>query len=140
MVEETENRAPSNREGTSDRTSTGRRKFLKKGLLTAGVGAMLSPTITTRGSADLDAQGAAQFEIWAADHIEIDYRFQAEGPVEPIAHPADDIGAEIGPNGNDIVEYIGDGIYRGRGRTGYGKNDLWRSGTLDKIVITDCRE
>lgn len=128
---------------TTDRqeqTKTGRRGLLKKGLLVAGAGAMVSPLGATRGTAEKGAHPTDQFEIWAADHIEIDYRFQANGPVEPISHPADDIGAEIGPGGNDEVEYLGNGKYRGRGRTGLGKNDLWQSGSLDKIVITDCRQ
>lgn len=134
MTRRTDDATEANRDEERERPRIGRRGLLRKGLLAAGAGVTVSPVGTFRAS----AHDAGRFEIWAADHLEIDYRFEADGPVEPISHPADAIGAELG--GNDTVEYIGGGKYRGHGRTGYGKNDLWRSGTLDKIVITDCRE
>lgn len=122
----------------SGEPDSNRRAILKR----LGAGAVALPLVTgaTAGtSAAENALNHRRFEIWAADHIEIDYRFDADGPVEPVPHPEQGRGAETGPGGNDTISSLGGGRYRVRGRTGFGSDDTWRVGKVHRIVITDSR-
>lgn len=124
---------------TTEQVASGRRRLLKKGLLAAGAGVTLSPVEVALGSSREDTLNHRSFEIWAADHIEVDYQFEAEGPIQGVTDPRECRGAEPGPDGNDDVRHLGGSTYRISGTTGFGCDDTWQVSNVHRIITQDSR-